>query len=132
MMASEVIQAYRNKYVLVNMKWGCDSLCKNIYYVIIGISSVIKLGTNSVLPLLCLQNMLHVGSMKHETLKIQLPHAAKSRPRLEINIGVVTNAVLPFEKPNLGIEIRTDLAMLAKHFKPTILVVDSCSGIRLS
>ena len=76
--------------------------------------------------------MFRVRGMKNEALKIKLTHTAKFRPRLEVHIRVVADAVSAFEKTNLGIEIRTDLAMLAKDFEPAVLVIHTSPKVRLS
>src|SRR5215469_5589205 len=122
-MARPVVFTNRNKDVLIDIEWSGETLRKDIHNVVVTIGTIIEFDAKGVLPFLGLQNVFRVRGVKKEALKIKLTDTAKLRPRLEVHIRVVADAVGAFEKTNLGIEIRTDLAMLAKDFEPAILII---------
>src|SRR5882724_1676285 len=60
LMAGEVIQTVRNKDIFVDVKRTCDSLCKHIGDIIVGVCAVLEFGSKSSLPLLGLHSTLSV------------------------------------------------------------------------
>src|SRR5215469_577696 len=131
-MARPVVFTNRYEDVLVDVEWCGEALRKDIHNVIVAVGAVIEFDAKRVLPLLGLQNMFRVRSVKNEVFKIEFPHTAQFRPRLEVHIRVVTDTVGTFQKADLGIEIGTDLAMLAKNFEPAILIIHASPKVCLS
>src|SRR5215469_3504682 len=131
-MAGPMVLTYRDEDVLVNVERGGQPLRKNIHDVVIAIGTVIEFDAKRVLPFLRFENMIRVRGVKNEALEIELAHTTQLRPRLEGYIGIVANAVIAFEKSNLGIEIGTDLAMLAQNFEPAILIIHPGPKVCLS
>src|SRR5215469_15226512 len=131
-MTCPVVLTKRNEDVLVDIEWSGDTLRKDIDNVVVAVGAVMEFDAKRVLPFLGLQNMFRVRSVKDEALKIELAHTAKFWPRLEVHICVVTDTVGTFQKADLGIEIGTDLAMLAKDFEPAILIIHASPKVGLS
>src|SRR5215469_14702322 len=119
-MTCPVILTDRDEDALVDVEWSGETLRKYVHDIIVAIGAVVKFNAERVLPFLCLQNVLYVGSMKDKALEIEFAHTAQFRSGLQIYVSVVTEAVIPFEKADLRIEIGTDLAMLAEDFEPAI------------
>ena len=118
-----MIEAIGNNDVFVNVERREDSLSEHIHDVVIGIGTIVEFGAERTLPFLGLQDAMSIRGMKNEALEVELPDATNLRPRLQSEISVVTDTIGTFEKTNLGIEIRTDLAAFGEKFEPTILVV---------
>ena len=74
-MAGKMVQTVRNEDVLVNVKGSCDSLCKHVGDIVVGITTVVEFGAESALPLLCLHDIVSVGSVENESLELQLADA---------------------------------------------------------
>jgi hypothetical protein len=74
------------------------ALCEDVYDVIVTVGAVVELNAKGGLPFLCLKNMVCVRCVKDSPFEIELTHVAKLRPKLEIAIQVVANAVGSFEK----------------------------------
>jgi hypothetical protein len=66
-----------------------------------------------------------VSGAKNEAFKIEFAHTTQFRPRLEVHISVVANAVVTFEKSDFRIEIGANVAMLGQPFEPAILVANA-------
>src|SRR5215471_7523170 len=131
-MARPVVFTNRNEHVFVDVEWSGKALRKDIDNVVVAVSTVVEFDPKRILPFLCLQDMVRIWRVKNETFEIELTHAAQFRPRLEVDIGIVADAVVTFEKPNLGIEVRADFAMLGETFEPAVLIDEAGTEIRLS
>src|SRR5215469_2090291 len=131
-MACPVVFTNRNKDVLVDIEWSGEALRKYVHNVVIAVGTVIEFDAKRVLPLLSLQNVFRVRRMKNEPFKIELTHTAKFRPRLEVDIRVVTDTVGTFKKTDLGIKVGTNLAMLSKNFEPAVLIIHASPKVCLS
>src|SRR6202035_1789283 len=66
LMAGEPIQPVRNEDIFVDMKGRCDSLRKNICDIVVGVSAVVKISTESPLPFLRGNLVLSIRRMKYE------------------------------------------------------------------
>src|SRR5215813_378240 len=127
-----VIEARRNNNIFVDVERCNDSLRKNVHNVVIGIRPTMEFGAERALPFLGLKNAVSIGSMKHKALEVYLPDATNLRPWLQSEVSVVTNAIGTFEKTNLGIKIRTDLAALYEKFEPAVPVVQASTEVGLT
>src|ERR1700745_3879458 len=112
LMASPVVFANRNGDILVDVEGRDQALREDIDNVIVTVRTVVKVDSECVLPLLCLQHMVRVKSMKHEPFKLQFADGLDFRTNFEIGVEVVTDTVLPFEKADLGVEVRSDFSMV--------------------
>src|SRR5215472_9903174 len=131
-MARPVVFTNRNENVLVDIEWSGETLRKDIHNVVVTVRAVIELDAKRVLPFLRLQDMVRIRGMKNEPFEIEFAHTTQFRPRLESHIGVIADAVVAFEKSDLGIEIGSDLAMLSETFEPAVLIDEAGAKISLS
>src|SRR5712671_459136 len=122
-MACPVIFPNRNGNRLVEVERNDQALSENVHDVVVAIGTIIEVDAKCVLPLLRLQHMVSIGSMKHESFKVQFTHALDPGPKLEVGIEVVANAVLAFEEAHLGIKVRPNFSMVADQLQPVTLVV---------
>ena len=76
--------------------------------------------------------MVRVRCVKDEAFEIEFAHTAQFRPRLEVHIGIVADAVIAFEKSDFGIEIGPHLPMLRETFEPAVLIIEPRAYIGLS
>src|SRR5215470_710094 len=76
--------------------------------------------------------MVSVGSVEHESFKIQFADGLNLRTDFEVRIEVVTNTILAFEEPDLGIEMRSNLSMVTNEFQPIALIMDNTAEIGLA
>src|SRR5215475_182251 len=127
-----VVEAIWNYHVLVDVERGEDTLRKHVHDVVVGIGTIVKFRAKRALPFLGLKHAVSIRSMKQEAFEVKFANSANPWPRFQSEIGVITNAVSTFEKTNFRVEIRTNLAPLGKKFDPAILVVYSCTQIRLT
>src|SRR5260370_14834866 len=104
--------------VLVNVERSGQSLDENVDEIIVAVGTVMKIDTESSLPLLCLENMVSVGRMKEETLKVEVAPAANFRARLEVHIDIVAYTISAPEKADFRVEIRIDFSVLSEYFEP--------------
>ena len=70
-MTGEMIEAIRDEYVFINVKWGCDSLRKYIYDVVVSVSTVVEIRPKSVLPFLRRDPAMGIRRVQNKTLELQ-------------------------------------------------------------
>src|SRR5260370_8238182 len=119
-MAGPVIVTNGNGNILVEVERNDQALSENVHDVVVAIGTIIEVDAKCVLPLLRLQHMVSIGSMKHESFKVQFTHALDPGPNLEVGIEVVANAVLAFEEAHLGIKVRPNFSMVTVHLQPLL------------
>src|SRR5438309_2033828 len=122
-MACPVIFPNGNGNLLVEVERNDQALSENVHDVVVAIGTIIEVDAKRVLPLLCLQYMMSIGSMKHESFKVQFTHALDPGPNFEVGIEIVANAVLTFEESHLGIKVRRNFSMVTDQLQPVTLVV---------
>src|SRR5258708_3019392 len=109
-----------------------QALSENVHDVVVAIGTVIEVDAKRVLPLLCLQHMMSIGSMKHESFKVQFTHALDPGPHLEDGIDIVPNPVLTLEESQFGIKVGPNFSMVADQLQPVTLVVKTTAKISLA
>src|SRR5258708_12340593 len=131
-MTRPMVFANGNGNALVEVHRNDQALSENVRDVVVAIGTVIEVDAKRVLPLLCLQHMMSIGSMKHESFKVQFTHALDPGPHLEDGIEIVANAVLTFEESHLGIKVRPNFSMVPDQLQPVTLVVETAPKIGLA
>ena len=71
-MPCPVVFTDRNKNILIDVKGRGKQLRKDVDNIVVGVGAIVKLRTEGVLPLLRLQDMFCVRSMKNKTFKLKL------------------------------------------------------------
>src|SRR4051812_10824917 len=103
-MTHPVIIAGGQEHVFVNIEWFRQLLFKDVDNIVIGIRSVVKVSSKCRLPILRLEYMTGVWSMKQPGLKVQFTKSANSRPRLKGCIHEVTDTISALDEARFGIE----------------------------
>src|SRR5215469_1845455 len=122
----------RDGHVLVQVERRSQSLGEYIHDVIVAIRPIIEIDAKRILPLLCLENVAHVRSVKQETLKVELAHGFDARPSLEVSIEVVADAVLALKESHFRVEIRPDSTMIPQQVEPVAPVVEAAAPVSLA
>src|SRR5690348_3321796 len=130
-MACPVILPDRDEDILIDIERSGKTLRKYVDNVVVAVGTVIEFDAKCVLPLLGLQNTVYVWRVKDEAFEVKFTHAAKLRPRLEVHLRVITDAVIAFQEANLRIEVGTNFTVLARDLQPAVLIVDSGPKIGL-
>src|SRR6185437_4057995 len=70
LVTGKVIQTVWNKHIFVNVERRCDSLRKHVSYIVIRITSIVKLRAEGALPFLGLDHIVRVGRVLNESLEL--------------------------------------------------------------
>src|SRR5712692_2435208 len=118
--------------ILVDVERNDQALREYVDDVVVAVGTVVEVDAKRVLPLLGLENVVSVRSVKDEALEIQFADAFDSGTNFEVGIEIVTDAVLAFEEADLGVEVRADSSMVAYQFQPVALVMETAAEVGLS
>src|SRR5260370_4080273 len=132
LMPCSMVDAGWDRDILVNVEGRGQTLREYVRNVVVAIGAVVKFDAKSSLPLLCLQNMMRVGRMKDETLKVDLADVFDLWPRLEVHVQVIADAIGTLEEADLRVKVWTNFAILAGDLKPIRLIIEPRSEIGLS
>src|SRR2546422_4709739 len=113
-----VVNTDWNVDVLVDVKGQREALSKHVNDVVVRIRPVVKISPKRGLPFLCLDNAVRIRSMEDETLELHFPDTCEFGPSLESGVGKIADAVGALKKPNLRVEVGTDLSMLCFKVEP--------------
>src|SRR5712692_6901087 len=132
LMPCPMVDAGWDRDILVNVEGRGQTLREYVRNVVVAIGAVVKFDAKGALPLLCLQNMVRVGRMKDEALKVDLAYVSDLGSRLEVYVQVIADAIGTLEETYLRVEVRTNFAVLAGDLKPIRLIIEPSSEIGLS
>src|SRR5205085_8289940 len=104
----------------------------DVHDVVVGVSAVVELRPERILPFLGLQYAVRIRGMKKKRLEIQFADPGDPGPGLQLSVGEVAHTVGSLQKANLRVEIGTDFATVVHAFKPIRLIADLTSSFRLS
>src|SRR6266568_8411500 len=121
-MTCPVIVANGKEDAFIDIERFRQLLREDVNDIVIGIRSVIELGSKRALPFLRLQDAMCIGSMEEKAFKIQLAKSPDSGSRFHSCIHVVTDTIRPFNEPHFRIKVWSNFSMLVKALKPVRFV----------
>src|ERR1700687_798166 len=131
LMPGPVVDTHRNIDILVDIEWCCEPLGKHVNDVVVGIRTVVKLAPKCGLPFLRLDDAVRIWGMEDEALELKFPHIPELRTGFERGVGKVADAIGALKKPNLWVEVGTDLPVFRLKVEPVGTEVQSGAQIGL-
>src|ERR1700746_3451482 len=129
-MTGEMVETVRNEHILVDVKRGRNPLSKHVCDIVVGVSTVIELGAESALPLLCRYLVVSIRCVEDEAFELQFAYASDFGPDLESEISVRFVRIGPLNKTNFRIEVGSNFSSLDDSIEPIRAVGERGANVR--